>query len=85
MCVGANDFGAPPIPSTAAQLDRTVHVSNLDRSPMFRRRCVRCGRRASVVYGNMMLCGDCFLEQTKRRYGLKSKPADGLKAAATPS
>jgi ribosomal protein S14 len=75
MCIGTNDFCAPPIPSTAAPLVRTVHVSDLRRS-LSPRRCERCGRRPSVVYGNMVLCGDCFLEQTKRRYGLK--------AAATP-
>jgi len=84
MGVGANDFFPPPIPSTAAQLVRIVHVSSLRRS-LFLRRCERCGRRPSVVYGNLLLCGDCFLEQTMLRYGMKSKPAGGLKAVATPS
>jgi hypothetical protein len=84
MGVGANDFYPPPIPSTAAQVVRTVHVSGLRRS-LSPRHCEHCGRRPSVVYGNMLLCGDCFLEQTMRRYGMKSKPAGVLKAAATPS
>jgi hypothetical protein len=42
------------------------------------------------VYADVLLCGDCFLEQTMQRYGLEPKssgglqPAGGLKAAATP-
>jgi hypothetical protein len=65
-------------------------VARDDRAPVFRRRCERCGRRACVVYADVLLCGDCFLEQTMQRYSLEPKssgglqPAGGLKAAATP-
>jgi hypothetical protein len=35
-----------------------------------RRRCDRCTEGADVILDDLYLCGDCFLEESIRRYAM---------------
>lgn len=49
-----------------------------------KQRCDRCREAATVVFEKLMLCGDCFLEESERRFGIASKnsTADRISTAA---
>lgn len=40
-----------------------------------RQRCDRCREAATVMLEKLMLCGDCFLEESERRFGSPSRNA----------
>ena len=55
-----------------------------------KQRCDRCRDEATVLLEKLMLCGDCFLEESERRFGAASRnstpdrnptAADALKSA----
>lgn len=37
-----------------------------------KQRCDRCREAATVILEKLMLCGDCFLEESERRFGSAS-------------
>jgi hypothetical protein len=37
-----------------------------------KQRCDRCRDAATVILDKLILCGDCFLEESKRRFGIVS-------------
>jgi hypothetical protein len=47
-----------------------------------KQRCDRCREAATVVLEKLMLCGDCFLEESERRFGAVSKNSTADRSAA---
>jgi hypothetical protein len=37
-----------------------------------KQRCDRCRAAATVLFDKLILCGECFLEESKRRFGIVS-------------
>jgi hypothetical protein len=37
-----------------------------------KQRCDRCRAAATVLLDKLILCGECFLEESKRRFGIAS-------------
>jgi hypothetical protein len=38
-----------------------------------KQRCDRCREGATAILEKLMLCGDCFLEESERRFGAASR------------
>ena len=38
-----------------------------------KQRCDHCRAEATVILDKLILCGDCFLDESKRRFGMMSR------------
>ena len=47
-----------------------------------KQRCDRCRDAATVMLEKLALCGDCFLEESERRFGVSRDSVDGNSRAA---